>query len=307
MYTDKQLSKAFANAKRESFDDHSRYIIFSDCHRGDDSVSDEFVRNQCIFVHALDYYYENHYTYVEAGDGDELWEYGNFRNIRLAHSDVFKVMHKFYRARRLILLYGNHNIYLRRKAYVAKNYYQFYDEHNQRRCRLFYGITPYEALVLEQQQTGQQVFVVHGHQGDFMNDQAWYLSMFLLRYFWRFLHVVGFHSPSSPAKNFYKRHKIERRYKKWIRSHKIMLICGHTHRARYPREKEGKRELPYFNAGSCINSRGITGIEIVDGMVLMVDWRAAAEEDGTLYIKRTVTRGPEPIETFDLKKEKQEA
>jgi len=298
VFTDKRLTQAFLNAKVEYFDNNSRYVIFSDCHRGDDSVSDEFVRNQYIFVHALDYYYENNYTYVEAGDGDELWEYGNFRNIRLAHSDVFKVMHKFHTANRFVLLYGNHNIFLKNKQYVKNNYYEFYDEHNQRRCNLFHGIRPCEALVLKHKKTGQQLFMVHGHQGDLMNDQLWFISMVLLRYFWRFLHVVGFHNPSSPARNYYKRHKIEKRYKTWIRKHKILLICGHTHRARYP----GKKELPYFNSGSCINSRCIIGIEIVDGKILMVDWRIVANEDGSLFVKRTAVRGPEPIENFDLKR-----
>lgn len=296
MFTDKRLTRAYINAKVEYFDNQSRYIFFSDCHRGDDSVSDEFIRNQSIFVHALDYYFHNNYTYVEAGDGDELWEYANFRNIRLAHSDVFKVIRKFFEADRFILLYGNHNIFLKSKRYVKMNYHQFYDEHNQRRCNLFNGIIPYEALVLKHKKTGQEIFTVHGHQGDFMNDQLWYLSMLLLRYFWRFLHVVGFQNPSSPAKNFYKRHKVEKNYKKWICKHRIMLICGHTHRPKYPR----KKELPYFNAGSCINSRCITGIEIIDGCILMVDWRVTANENGILQVKRTIVRGPEPIGTFDL-------
>ncbi len=298
MFTDKRLTKAYLNAKVEYFDHHSRYIFFSDCHRGDDSVSDEFIRNQSIFVHALTYYFNNNYTYVEAGDGDELWEYGNFRNIRLAHSDVFLVIRKFYEANRMILLYGNHNIYLKNRNYVRLNYEQFYDEHNQKRCKLLKGIIPIEAVVLKHRETGQQIYAVHGHQGDFMNDQIWYFNMLLLRYFWRFLHVVGFQNPSSPAKNFYKRHKVERNYKKWIQKHKIMLICGHTHRPKFPK----KMELPYFNTGCCINTRSITGIEIIDGSILMVDWRITANEEGVLQVKRTVVRGPEPIETFDLRR-----
>jgi UDP-2,3-diacylglucosamine pyrophosphatase LpxH len=298
MFTDKRLTKAYKKAKVEYFDDQSKYIFFSDCHRGDDSVSDEFIRNQSMFVHALEYYYANNYTYVEAGDGDELWEYCNFRNIRLAHSDVFLAIRKFFDTNRFIMLYGNHNIYLKYKTYVRQNYHEFYDEHNQKRCPLFPGLTPCEALVLKNRVTGQEILTVHGHQGDFMNDQFWHFTMLLNRYFWRFLHVVGFQSPSSPAKNFYKRHKVERNYKKWILNHKIMLICGHTHRPKYPRRKE----LPYFNAGSCINSRCITGIEIIDGNILMVDWRIVANDEGILQVKRTVVRGPEPIEKFDLKR-----
>lgn len=297
LLTDKRLSDAYKNAKVESFDKDSKYIFFSDCHRGDDSISDEFARNQTIFLHALDYYYNKGYTYVEAGDGDELWEYRKFKHIRLAHSDVFTGMRNFYQANRLILLYGNHNIYLKHKEYVRKNYYNFYDDYNQDMCELLKGLVPHEALLLKRKENGQKILIVHGHQGDFMNDQGWILSMLLLRYFWRFMHVVGFHNPSSPAKNLYKRHRIERKYKKWIVNHKMMLICGHTHRPKFPK----KNELPYFNTGCCIHTKGITGIEIVDGNIMLVNWRISANENGILQTERSVVQGPEPIEHYDFR------
>jgi len=300
MFTDKRLTEAYKGAKKLNFDETSKYIFFSDCHRGDDSVSDEFTRNQNVFLHALDYYFNNNYTYVELGDGDELWEYSKFKHIRLAHSDIFITLKKFFDDKRLIMIYGNHNIYLKTKDYVSKNYYNFYDEYNQNKHELFKGIKPYEALVLRNKKTGQKIFTVHGHQGDFINDQLWFVSMLTLRYFWRFMHVVGFQNPSSPAKNLYKRHKIEKTYKKWIQNHKMMLICGHTHRQKFPKDEE----LPYFNTGCCIHTRGITGIEILEGKIMMVDWRIKAELNGNLQIERTIMRGPEPIEKFDFKNHK---
>jgi hypothetical protein len=163
---------------------------------------------------------------------------------------------------------------------------------------LFTEITPYEALILKNKSSGQEILTVHGHQGDFINDQIWMLSMFLLRYFWRFMHVVGFHNPSSPAKNLYKRHKIEKNYRIWIEKHKIILICGHTHRPRFAKNED----LPYFNTGCCIHTRGITGIEILDGNILMVEWRIRPDKEGILHIHRNVMRGPEPIENYDFNK-----
>ncbi|MGB8450734.1 MAG: metallophosphoesterase [Anaerocolumna sp.] len=297
MFTDKRLTGAYKKAKVEYFDDNSKYVFFSDSHRGDDSVSDEFARNQIVFLRALEYYNHNKYIYVEVGDGDELWEYPDFKVIRLAHSDVFLGLKKFSDDDRLRILYGNHNIYLKNKYYVKRNYYKYYDEYNQNEQDLFKGILPYEAMVLKNKATKQEIFIVHGHQGDLMNDQLWVISMFMLRYFWRYLHVVGFHNPASPARNLYKRHKIEKTYKRWIRKHKRMLICGHTHRPRFPK----CRELPYFNTGCSIHTKGITGIEIIGGKILMVDWRIRSDEKGGLEIKRTVMRGPEPIEKYDIK------
>lgn len=297
MNTEKRLTQAYKNAKIINFDEKSKYIFFSDVHRGDDSISDEFTRNQNILLHALDYYYNMGYVYVEVGDGDELWEHREFKHIRLAHSDIFKVIKKFYDSGRLIMLYGNHNIYLKYKSYVKNNFYQFYDEYNQIRVELLKGLTPIEALILKCKSTGQEILIVHGHQGDLMNDQFWGISMILLRYFWRFMHLVGFENPSSPARNLYKRHKVEKHYKKWIKKHKMMLLCGHTHRAKFPKSNE----LPYFNTGCCINTRGMPGIEISDNQIQMVDWRVVSDAEGVLRIERTVMRGPEPIEKYDCR------
>lgn len=295
MNTEKRLTNAYKEARIEYFDKNSKYIIFSDTHRGDDSVSDEFARNQAVFLHVLNYYNNNDFVYIEAGDGDELWEHKNFKHIRLAHKDIFIVLKKFFDKGRLRMIYGNHNIFLKNKKYVYKNYNYFYDEYNQKKVDLFPGIEPIEALLLKHRHTNQEIFIVHGHQGDFINDQLWYISMFLLRYLWRFLHIVGFENPASPARNLYRRHKVEKNYNKWIRKHKIMLICGHTHRAKFPK----KDELPYFNTGCCINTRGIPGIEIVNESILLVDWRIKANDDGVMCIERTVVRGPEPIDRYD--------
>ena len=298
MFTDQRLTKAYKKAKVEYFDKDSKYIFFSDIHRGDDSVSDEFARNQNILLYALNYYYDRGYTYVEVGDGDELWEYREFRHIRLAHSDIFEAMKKFFVDNRFIMIYGNHNNHMKNKGYIKKNYYHYYDEYTQDIHDLFKGLVCYEALVLKEQETGQEILTLHGHQGDLLNDQLWYINMILLRYFWRFMHVVGFQNPSSPARNHFKRHKIERNYKRWIAKHKMMLICGHTHRPKYPKLKE----LPYFNTGCCIHTRGFNGIEIVNNKISMVDWRIRANKKGKLEVVRSVMRGPLPIKFFDISK-----
>jgi UDP-2,3-diacylglucosamine pyrophosphatase LpxH len=298
MFTEKRLLAAYKNAKLEYFDEHARYVFFSDCHRGDDSASDEFTRNQNVLLHALEYYFDNGYVYVELGDGDELWEYSDFKNIRLAHSDIFLAIKHFFDDNRLILLYGNHNIYLKSKRYVRDNLYSYYDEYSQDMHMLYYGITPHEALILKNRDTGQEIIALHGHQGDLMNDQLWVASMLLMRYFWRFMHVVGFQNPASPAKNLYKRTKIEIQYKKWIRKYKKILICGHTHR---PKFSEGK-DLPYFNTGCCIHTKGITGIEIFEGNISMVSWRIRADQNGNLKVDRSIVRGPVPLGTYSFRK-----
>lgn len=298
MFTDQRLTEAYTSARVELFDGNSRYVFFSDAHRGDNSLSDEFARNQNTFLSALDYYYEEDFVAVETGDGEELWEHSKFKHIRYAHSEVYDALKKFHDDNRLILLYGNHNMYLKDPVYLEKNFYHFYDEYSEEYCELFEGLTAHEALVLKHKETGQEILALHGHQGDFMNDQIWRFSMLALRYFWRFMHMIGFRNPASPAKNVHKMHKIERNYNKWIYKHRMMLICGHTHRSKFP--KHG--ELPYFNSGCGVHTKGITCIEIVDNEVMLVEWKIRTDREGLLRVERQVVRGPQAVEKYDLKK-----
>ncbi len=294
----KRLNEAYNNARIEEFDDNSKYIFFSDCHRGENTPYDEFSKNQNIFLFALEHYYNNGYTYVEVGDGDELWEHSNFKHIRLAHDEVYTQLKKFFDEDRLIMLYGNHNIQLKYPDFVEKNYYKFYDDYNEEEIELFPGITIYEGVVFRHRDTGQEILTVHGHQGDVLNDSFWYFNMLSVRYFWKFFHSIGFINPASPVRNAEKIHKIERIYSHWIKRHKTMIICGHTHRPHFPKAKE----LPYFNDGSCVRASGIQGIEIENGEIMLIEWRIRTDSEGDLHIKRKVLRGPEPIERFDLRK-----
>ncbi|MGK0253755.1 MAG: hypothetical protein ACI9OE_001232 [Mariniflexile sp.] len=41
----KRLDNAYKNAKIIDFDDDSKIILFSDCHRGDNSFADDFANN----------------------------------------------------------------------------------------------------------------------------------------------------------------------------------------------------------------------------------------------------------------------
>ncbi|MFL0245578.1 metallophosphoesterase [Candidatus Clostridium stratigraminis] len=293
----KRLTEAYNNAQIEYFDNNSKYIFFSDCHRGDSTPTDEFAKNQNIFLFALETYFNNGYTYVEVGDGDELWESSNFKPIRLAHDEVYSLMKMFFDSKRLIMLYGNHNICLKYRKFVEKNYYGYYDDYNQEELELFPGITPYESVVFKHKNTGQEILTVHGHQGDRMNDKFWHFTRLTVRYFWRYLHSIGFTNPASPVRSADKIHKIERIYSYWIKKNKIMIICGHTHRPHFPKVNE----LPYFNDGSCVRASGIQGIEIVDGKIMLIQWMVSTDFTGDLHIKRKILRGPEPIETFDLR------
>jgi UDP-2,3-diacylglucosamine pyrophosphatase LpxH len=297
MRTNHRLSQAYESARVEYFDEKSKYIFFSDCHRGDGSPSDEFTKNQVIFLYALEYYFKNGFTYVEAGDGDELWEHKKLKDIKNAHFDVFETLRKYQKENRLIMLYGNHNIYLKDKQYVQQNLHVFYDEYKEAYYEFLNGIEPCEALLLKHRKTGQEFLAVHGQQGDLTNDQLWFFTMLSLKNFWRYMHAFGFKNPASPVKNAHKRHKIEKSFNHWIKHKRVTLICGHTHRFKYPKPND----LPYFNIGCCIYPSSITGIEITDGIIQLVRWRVRSNDDGVLQVNKKIVRGPEPVGKFDIR------
>ena len=84
--TSNRLRQVYENAKKITFDDSDKFILFSDCHRGDGSWADDFAHNQSLFSHALNYYRGNRFTYTEIGDGDELWENSQFDDVKETHS-----------------------------------------------------------------------------------------------------------------------------------------------------------------------------------------------------------------------------
>ncbi len=300
MKTRSRLDEVFKHAFPIPFDDDSKFVFFSDVHRGDDSLSDEFGRNRHIYYHALEHYFQDGFTYIEVGDGDELWEHSSFAHIRGAHVATFHMLRNFYNEDRFYMLFGNHNMHLKSPDFVKKNLFQVFDEYNDISEDLFPDIVIHEGLILTHRQTQQEIFVVHGHQGDLINDQLWKISYFIIRYFWRFMHILGVKYAASPAKNRLKRHKVEKNYNKWNEDRDTMLICGHTHRPKFP----GPNDPSYFNCGCCMHPRGINCIEIADGKISLITWNMHSKPDGTLYIKRTVSKGPSPLTNFIGRNEK---
>ena len=255
----RRLTHVFEAARRVPFDDSSRFVFFSDCHRGDGSRADSFARNKALFLHALHHYYRQGFTYVEVGDGDELWKNRQFSAVRRAHARIFDLMHRFDQQGRLHLIVGNHDIRGDRHDRVEKD-----------------GLVAREGLVLHHAQTGQQAFVIHGHQADFKSDRLDFLGRFLVRHVWRRLQIMGVGSPPSVPHGSHNRESIQRRIVDWIQAYRHTVICGHTHRPVFARHGDP----PYFNTGSCLYAGYITGIEIQNGEIALVRWAAGPKGSG---------------------------
>ncbi|WP_452218973.1 metallophosphoesterase family protein [Lacinutrix undariae] len=284
-----RLDRAFKNAKTIPFNDDSKFILFSDCHRGDNSFADDFANNRNIYFHALKHYYTEGFQYCEIGDGDELWENLSFESIFNAHKNVYMLMKQFHDTERLHMIWGNHDMVYRNPKYVEKHLSTFFDAKTGQDEDLFCGIKYHEGLILKHTESNQELFLTHGHQADWWNYTFWKWSRFLVRILWKPLNVMGIADPTTPAKNYTELIKVERRTKKWISENNNQItIVGHTHRPRFP--KPG--DIAFFNDGSCVHPRSITGIEIEHGKISLIKWHIETTDDGTLKIVRTLLEGP---------------
>ena len=287
MSTLKLLDKLFESAPRIPFNNKSRIVFFSDCHRGDGSGADNFAKNQNIYFHALNYYYENGFTYFELGDGEELWENRNLSDIVETYKNIYRMFSKFYNKNRLHILYGNHDIE-KRNPKKARAFDAAFCSREDSMLPLCPGIKFYEALVLKHIESQSEILLVHGHQADFFNYYLWRLSRFLVRYLWRPLELIGVKDPTSAAKNSKRRSAIERKLMDWAKKRKHMLIAGHTHRPFFP----SPDEPTYFNDGCCVHPRSITCIEIQCGEIMLVKWAYYVSKEGIVYVGRELLEPP---------------
>ena len=295
MSSQSRLDRAFKEAKIVEFDDSSKIILFSDCHRGDNSFADDFANNRNTYYHALKYYFLEGFTYIELGDGDELWENLSFKSIFNAHKNVYELLQAFYFQDRLHFIWGNHDMVYKNQKYVEEHLYSYFDPKTSKDEPLFPDIKFNEGIILRHTNTNLELFLIHGHQADWWNYTFWRWSRFLVRILWKPLNIMGIADPTSPAKNYTEMIKVERRLKKWIiKNHNLPTIIGHTHRPRFPEPGE----IALFNDGSCVHPRSITGLEIENGTISLVKWQIATTEEGFLKIVRIVLEGPQKLSDY---------
>lgn len=288
----KKLDKLFNNSPKISINDDEKIVFISDCHRGAGDNLDNFLKNQNIYLCALNYYYINGFTYIELGDGDEMWEVDDYNKIIKINLEVFKQLKKFHDYNKLIMIYGNHDISKNSPTILEKYFYKYYNEQTQKGESLLDGLKVYESLVLNYK--NYDIFLIHGHQVDYLNGTLWHLSRFLVRTIWRSLENYVLYFKKSIAKNHEIKEQREKRLRDWSIKNNKIIIAGHTHRAIFPRIGESL----YFNDGSCISDNGITSIEIEDGHISLIKWELNNQKDELTTIKRKVLEKKTPLINF---------
>lgn len=312
-----RLQKAFEGALRLPLNNCSKYVLFSDCHRGIGNSNDNFLKNQTLYTAALQHYFQAGFTYIELGDGDELWENHDLQSILEAHSNIFQLLARFYNQNRLYMLYGNHDMIKRDYSYTAKCCSTYpccccSNPHLENQL-LFPNIKFHEGIILENaaqndtahwstakqntsiqndfQQNPKDIFLTHGHQADLLNSTFWRFTRFLVRYVWKPLERYGVLDPTSAAKNYTRKRKTEEHLHDYAKQNDIILIAGHTHRPLL-----SETDPYYCNCGSCVHPYSITCIEIEHMQISLVKWMLTAGADMRLYVTREVLAGPARLE-----------
>lgn len=264
MGTSRRLEQAFTSAYVLPLNKCSRYVLMSDCHRGVGAASDNFLKNQHLYFAAMEHYYKNGFTYIELGDGEELWENRCMTHIADIHRDVYEIFERFEKRKRLYLIYGNHNM-VQKKNPLYK-----------------------ESIILYAKDAPEQsLYLTHGHQASLLNSTFWRLARFLVRYIWSPLENLGVLDPTSAAKNYSVKERCETRLQDWAEKHRRILVTGHTHRPVL-----ADPPAYYCNTGSCVHPRCITCIEVEHGKLTLVKWMMNARADSVLYVEREVISGP---------------
>lgn len=286
--------------------EHSRFIIFSDQHKGGKDGADDFMAAEDNFVTALRYYYDKGYTLINLGDCEELWECPPATVIREYRNTLLEEA-RFLQQQRYFRVFGNHDL----EWHYAVPRQQFLKNIFGKKLKV------YEGLILQTryQDHDYRIYLTHGHQGDLRSDGNAFSKWFVAA-IWtpvqRFFDIRM--DTLSDSFDLADRHNIMM-YEWSIQYKKTFLISGHTHKpvfasldhidkltkqldkaraqgdaaqvnilqkalAARQAEYAGKQLVKtmahpsYFNTGCCCFSDGdITGLEIADGAIRLVKWK----------------------------------
>jgi len=204
-----------------------RWVIFSDHHRGQGDGADDFRACKPIYHSALDHYLNAGHSLFLLGDVEELWECYPSRVLR-EYSDTLALEHRFIEAGpgRYYRLFGNHDDIWSWRGRTGRQ------TQVEKHLRPHIGSDRVDEAFLFRVKIGsemREIFFVHGHQGEFINDRYRWFSRMAVRFIWRNIQRI-FRIPFNTAATCFDiRGRQERALYGWAVEKKgLMRICGAT-------------------------------------------------------------------------------
>ena len=201
--------------KKLPLNTNDKYALFSDLHLGDGGKSDIFVHNEDTMIFALKYYKRNGYSIILLGDVEELWQF-NFIEIHDRYDKRIYELLRSFQSNKVHRIFGNHDNDWKRPPTDPI----LFNENVQ------HGAP--EAIML-----GDDIFLVHGHQGDKTCDKKTWESRYWARKVISLVPagkvLIGYAKRSATKSQIPKNR--EKLYYNWAKDNNVFLICGHTHNA----------------------------------------------------------------------------
>ncbi|MCK4358747.1 MAG: metallophosphoesterase family protein [Candidatus Cloacimonetes bacterium] len=219
--TNKRLSQLWLSDVIKILDTkNEKYAIFSDLHLGDGGNADDFHHNEETMETALTFYNEKDYRLILLGDIEELWQFDLNQVVNRYNKSVYKKMREFGNAR-IYRVFGNHD-------------YEWCSPYDPAMKNTKKNKGAPEALKMKDINGEIRILLTHGHQGSIDSDKNSWISRFLVR---------GVFKPFEPIAKFLKcyghpsatKSQVTKDYERimysWAKKEKVILICGHSHRA----------------------------------------------------------------------------
>lgn len=199
-----------------------KYIIFSDHHRGTREGNDDFQYCEETYVRALRHYFNDNYSLIILGDGEECLE-DDPGDIIDAYAGTFDLEAMFHNAHRYTRISGNHDAIWESEAMVRQ---YLHDR--------FRGLKVHEGIIIKYSSPARQpgdLFLVHGHQGTLDSTHLKGLSRAFLHNVYRPYQQITGGGRTSPATNIALRAAHDTQIYRWAKKQRdLIVIAGHTHR-----------------------------------------------------------------------------
>ncbi len=224
-----KLDRALYDSPVMEINESFKGLFISDLHLGIGDDADDFRPNSKMCLEVLRQHVGEGFRIFLLGDGYELWENSHYKAIRNAYPELCNLL--TWRADRLS---GNHD----QQLFLPQAYVLFFKPPPARRN-------------LRLGELGKRTLILHGHQGDFFNDEGYPFGRFFVKHVWRNLQMLGFKDPTTAVKekNPKKHERTRIEFHGWAFSRKETVIFGHTHFA--------ESDPPYYwNCGSWVGEGG---------------------------------------------------
>lgn len=196
-----------------------KHVIISDTHMGDGGDADDFHLNEPALLSALDHYHREGYRLILLGDVEEFWQFDLDAITRKYNGSVYEKIREFGEDR-VYRIFGNHD-------YEWGGFLDPIKEASQK-----VGLAD-EALKMKDRLGNIRILLVHGHQGSIDSDKFSWFSRFFVRIFRGIeplAKVTGLYGHGAATKSPVAG-DFEKTYYAWGKDRKVIVVCGHSHRA----------------------------------------------------------------------------